>query len=140
VFQVQNIQLSGVEQWILHKHAPFASRAHSRSYLLIPTVLLPLVVTMACASLFNSVLIAKVYFFLISHCMILNRYSALIRLLKSDFPQLYCLYEHLNDRGTLPTADELAMAKDEAAFDMTAVDAHLARLEGESNTSQQAGA
>jgi hypothetical protein len=47
---------------------------------------------------------------------------------------MYHLYEHLNDRGTLPTADELAMTKDEAAFDMTAVDAHLAPLEGESNT------
>jgi cytochrome c556 len=47
---------------------------------------------------------------------------------------MYRLYEHLNNRGTVPTADEIAMAKGEANFDITAVDAHLARLEQESNT------
>jgi len=33
-----------------------------------------------------------------------------------------------------PSVDELAMAKGEAMFDITAVDAHLAQLECESNT------
>ena len=33
-----------------------------------------------------------------------------------------------------PSVDELAMAKGEAVFDITAVDAHLAQLERESNT------
>jgi cytochrome c556 len=47
---------------------------------------------------------------------------------------MYHLYEHLNDRGTTPTADEIAMAKGDAIFDVTAVDAHIARLERESNT------
>jgi len=33
-----------------------------------------------------------------------------------------------------PSVDELAMAKGKAMFDITAMDAHLARLEHESNT------
>ena len=47
---------------------------------------------------------------------------------------MYRLYEHLNFRGTPPTANELAMAKGKASFDITAGDAHLAQLECESNT------
>ena len=66
--------------------------------------------------------------------MILNHCSALICLLKSDFPQMYCLYELLNNQGKPPSVDELAMAKGKAVFDITAVDAHLAQLEHRSNT------
>lgn len=67
-------------------------------------------------------------------CMILNHCSALIRLLKSDIPQMYHLYELLNDWGMPPSVNELAMAKGKAVFDITAMDAHLVQLERESNT------
>ena len=47
---------------------------------------------------------------------------------------MYHLYELLNNQGTPPSVDELTMAKGEAVFDITAVDAHLVQLEHKSNT------